>query len=163
MNNYNLKVNIFCYKIQYFDPLGRPTIPAGSDNYFCTCPSVRPHFANLAKQKQQKIIVTAGETVGLAEWIIDDTCLVFFVYFCNLLKPYIRPYNRNHISVQCKIYFNLPITSCQLFTLCLEDFFLTLPPFPSYVVQLGRQMHQCQSEFSIPLVFTLILTARERK
>ena len=26
-----------------FDPLGWPTIPAGSDNYFCTCcPSVRP-------------------------------------------------------------------------------------------------------------------------
>ena len=37
------------------DPLGRPTIPAGSDHYFCTCcQSVRPHFSNLAKQNYRK-------------------------------------------------------------------------------------------------------------
>ena len=56
------------------DPLGQPTIPAGSDQYFCICcPSVRSHFSNLEK----KLMVATGETVGLAEWIIDDTCLVF--------------------------------------------------------------------------------------
>ena len=25
-------------------------------------------------------MVTTGETVGLAEWIIDDTCLVLFLF-----------------------------------------------------------------------------------
>ena len=40
-------------------------------------PSV-PSFQNLAKQNkfQVKTMFTTGETVGLAEWIIDDTCLV---------------------------------------------------------------------------------------
>ena len=29
-----------------------------------------------------------GETVGLAEWIIDDTCLVYFAFIfkCSVLK-----------------------------------------------------------------------------
>ena len=31
------------------------------------------------KTKQQKTMVATGETVGLAEWIIDDTCLVIHV------------------------------------------------------------------------------------
>ena len=58
-----------------FDPLGRPTVTAGSDHYFRTyCPFVRPHFSNLTKQ--QKKMVATNETVGLAERIIDDTCLV---------------------------------------------------------------------------------------
>ena len=34
--------------------------------------SVRPHFSNLAKQQKQYWDVT----VRVAEWIIDDTCLV---------------------------------------------------------------------------------------
>ena len=60
------------------DPLGRPTIPAVSDHYSCTCcPSVRPSpLLKSSKTKQQKIMVATSETVGLAEWIIDDTCLV---------------------------------------------------------------------------------------
>ena len=39
---------------------------------------VHPHFSNLAKQKQQKTMFDTGVTMGLAEWIIDDTCLVYF-------------------------------------------------------------------------------------
>ena len=65
-----------------FDPRGRPTVPAGSDHYFRTCcPYIRhyvayvPTFQNLAKQNkvQTKIVIATGGTVGLAEWIIDDT------------------------------------------------------------------------------------------
>ena len=64
------------------NPLGRPTVTALSDHCFHTCcPSVRPSvptFQNLAKQNkfQAKTMFTTCETVGLAEWIIDDTCLV---------------------------------------------------------------------------------------
>ena len=45
------------YWISLVDPRGRPTVTAGSDNYFCTCclsvrPSV-PTFQNLAKQNKE--------------------------------------------------------------------------------------------------------------
>ena len=71
------------------DPLGQPTVPAGSDHYFHTdCQSsVRTSvrtFQNLAKQNnkfQAKTMLTTGETVvGLAEWIMDDllSCYVLF-------------------------------------------------------------------------------------
>ena len=58
------------------DPRGRPTVPAGSDHSFraCppfVCPSVRPHFSQ--NKFQTKTMFATGETVGLAEWIIDDT------------------------------------------------------------------------------------------
>ena len=69
------------YGIQYLmfnDPLGQPTVTAGRDNCFCTCcPSV---LFKTSKTKQQKAMVTTDETVGLAEWIIDDTCLVLLVF-----------------------------------------------------------------------------------
>ena len=59
------------------DPRGRPSVTAGSDHCFCTCrPSVCPHFSNLAKQNKVKTMFATGRTVGLAKWIIDDTCLV---------------------------------------------------------------------------------------
>ena len=35
-------------------------------------------FQNLAKQNKVKTMFSAGETVGLTECIIDDTCLVNF-------------------------------------------------------------------------------------
>ena len=55
---------------------GRPTDPANRDHYFCTDfrPYVRPHFSKYRKRRV-KIMITTGETVGLAEGIIDDTCL----------------------------------------------------------------------------------------
>ena len=39
-----------------------------------------PTFQNFAKQKKHrvKIMIATGRAVGLAEWIIDDTCLVLF-------------------------------------------------------------------------------------
>ena len=35
-----------------------------------------PTFQNLAKQNKAKTMFATGETVGLAKWIVDDTCLV---------------------------------------------------------------------------------------
>ena len=67
----------------YFDPLGQHTVTAGKDNCFRTCcPSVRPHFSKSSETKKVKTMFAAGETVGLAEWIIDDTCLVP-LYVCS--------------------------------------------------------------------------------
>ena len=61
--------------LEKIDPLGQPTVTAGSDYYFRTCcPS--PLFRS-SKTKQQKTMVATGETVGLSEWIIVDTCLVY--------------------------------------------------------------------------------------
>ena len=52
---------------------------AGSDHCFHTCrPFVLPHFSKQNKFQMRTMFAT-GETVGLAEWIIDDTCFVFFV------------------------------------------------------------------------------------
>ena len=60
------------------DPLGQPKVMAGRDHCFCTCrPSTRT-FQNLAKQNKAKTMFATGVTMGLAEWIIDDTCLVNF-------------------------------------------------------------------------------------
>ena len=72
--------------IGYFDPRGRPTVTAGSDHYFRTCClSVRPHFSK-QNQFQAKTMFTTGETVGLAEWIMDDTCLVSLFSEVSALK-----------------------------------------------------------------------------
>ena len=47
---------------------------------FYTCPFVRllvrPHFLKQNKFQAKRMFAT-GESVGLADWIIDDTCLVF--------------------------------------------------------------------------------------
>ena len=59
------------------DPRGRPTVTDGSDHCFRTfCPSVRPQFSKKPNKFPAKTMFATGETVGLAEWIIDDTCLV---------------------------------------------------------------------------------------
>ena len=48
------------------DPLGQPTVTVGSDHCFRTCnPSVRPTF-------HKTNFKPTCETVGVAEWIIDD-------------------------------------------------------------------------------------------
>ena len=56
---------------QTIDPLGRPTVPAGSDHYFCTffSPYVRPHFSKYRKTNKLRanIMIATGGTVGLAE------------------------------------------------------------------------------------------------
>ena len=62
------------FLMMFFDPLGRTTVTTSSDHCFHTCCpyvclSVRPHFSKSSKTKQIS-------SVGLAKWIIDDTCLV---------------------------------------------------------------------------------------
>ena len=76
----------FFLQSQFFDPLGQPTVTAGRDHCFRTCcpPSVRPHFLNLEKPNKQKTMFATGVTMGLAEWIIDDTCPVFIIYNLNI-------------------------------------------------------------------------------
>ena len=67
------------------DPLGQPTVKAGRDHCFRKCcPSVRqfPLFKS-SKTKQQKTMFATGETVGLAEGIIADTCPVHSVFKQN--------------------------------------------------------------------------------
>ena len=55
----------------------RPTtVRTGSDHYFHTdCPSVRPSVPKL----QNQATITGGRVCGLAKWIIDDSCLVFYI------------------------------------------------------------------------------------
>ena len=68
-----------------FDPLGQPKVTAERDHCFRTCcPSVRlsPLFKS-RETKQQKTLFATGVTMGLAEWIIDDTCLVQIRMFSN--------------------------------------------------------------------------------
>ena len=44
-------------------------------------PFVRPSpLFKSRKTKQQKTMFATGVTLGLAEWIIDDTCLVSFMF-----------------------------------------------------------------------------------
>ena len=43
------------------------------------CPSVRPHFLKQNKFQAKTMFATV-ETVGLPEWIIDNTCLVDFIF-----------------------------------------------------------------------------------
>ena len=72
------------------DPLGRSTVLAGKNRCFCTCrPFVRHHFSKQNKF-QAKTMFATGETVGLAEWIIDDTCLIPFVSMAEKASSYKR-------------------------------------------------------------------------
>ena len=80
-----------------------------SDNHLRKwCLSVNPFvifFQNLAKQNniQVRIGIATGGTVGLAEWIIDGTHVLYFLFLS--LKYYNRPYPDaneeifHHISV----------------------------------------------------------------
>ena len=74
------KVNLVHRKKCIFDPLGQPTVTAGKDQiifaHVVRTSSVRPHISKQNKF-QAKTMLATGETVGLAEWIIDDTCLVW--------------------------------------------------------------------------------------
>ena len=68
-------------------------------------PSVRPDFS-----KQNKFQAT-GETVGLAEWIIDDTCLVTIA---NAKEIYKWMHNKM-IFDNLPFHFHIPMI---LFQLC---------------------------------------------
>ena len=61
------------------DPPGRPTVTAGRDHCFCTCRLSVATFQNLAKQSENNVCY--WQDCGLAEWIIDDTCLVEICFY----------------------------------------------------------------------------------
>ena len=63
--------------VSTIDPLGQPTALPVVIIVFVhvVCPYFRPQFSKQNKF-QEKTMFATGETVGLAEWIIDDTCLV---------------------------------------------------------------------------------------
>ena len=65
---------------RYVDPLGQPTITAGNDHCFHTCPS--PYFKNRAKRSkfQVKAVIATGGIVGLAQGIIVLLLLFYEVY-----------------------------------------------------------------------------------
>ena len=78
---------------QEIDPLDRPTVRAGSIIVFAHVVRsyVRPFGAHYSKQNKFK---ATGETVGLAEWIIDDACLVWIILYHNQ-KTYKRQHRNN--------------------------------------------------------------------
>ena len=57
-----------------FDPLGQPTVTIG---IIVFAHVVRPFVPTI----QNLTMFATGETLGLAEWIIDDTCLVKKLFF----------------------------------------------------------------------------------
>ena len=63
-----------------------------------------PNFQNLAKQNkfQVKTMFTIGQTVGLAEWIIDDTYLVYFFVPNRCSIIHLKVASRNIISHRTK-------------------------------------------------------------
>ena len=63
------------------DPLGRLAVTAGcEDHLFHTCRPSVPTFQNLSKNfHSSEKVVAPGEPVGLAEWIIDDLFLLFYM------------------------------------------------------------------------------------
>ena len=90
--------------LRTIDPLGQTTVMADSDHCFRRCcPSLHPPFQNLAKQNkfQTKIMFTTDETACLAEWIIDDTCLVYtYVLITSLLSSFHSKSRQYHYNTQ---------------------------------------------------------------
>ena len=61
-----------------------------------------------SKTKQQKTMVVTGDTMGLAEWIIDGTCLLCFVLldFEKWERTYVRTDRRTYAKTM--ISWSLP-------------------------------------------------------
>ena len=68
-----------------------------------TC--VRSHFSKSRKNKTKvKILIATGVTVGLAEWIIDDNCLVtIHSTFTSLDRDIICFWKSRYRSVKMKL------------------------------------------------------------
>ena len=84
------------------DPRVRSTVATGSDNCFCKCrPFVRPYPLFNTKHISSENNVRYSKTVGLAKWIIDDTCLLYvnFVALCNCLN-----YTVNSVTLQVNLH-----------------------------------------------------------
>ena len=78
--------------MNFFDPRGCHTVTAGNDHYFRTCCLyVRPYPHSKSHKRKQ----LASVTVGLAEWIIDGThvlyifirSLIYILAGCALVSP----------------------------------------------------------------------------
>ena len=92
------------------------TVKAGSDHYFLKwCPSV-PHFSKQNKMNAKTMFATGG-TMGLAEWIFDDTCLEL----PNFLKSVTTTCSISKLSILFSHY-----SYCTMFILSFAIFFLTL-------------------------------------
>ena len=75
------------FLIHSADPHSRPVVSLFS--YVSSVRSSVPTLQNNSKQNNfqvKTIVITTGVSVGLAEWIIDDTCLVFFIVIRRGLK-----------------------------------------------------------------------------
>ena len=72
-HNFFLSSRVFIFFFLYFDPRGRPQSRPVVMTIFTQCSSVRPSVPKL----QNQATITAGRDCELAEWIIDDSCLVF--------------------------------------------------------------------------------------
>ena len=84
--------------MKFFDPRGRPTITAGGDHYFRTCCLyVRPHFSKSRRTKtckvQERIGIGSGGTVGLVEWIIDNTPVFLSLFMPAYYTVIVQKYN----------------------------------------------------------------------
>ena len=90
------------------DPLGLPTVTAGSDHWFANVvrPSVRSHFFKIFTLKT---MVTTGKTVGLAEWIIDDTCHVYIFLLLSRTKNFAKLQNQAYYNDNAVFKFNFAI------------------------------------------------------
>ena len=88
------------------DPRGRPTVMAVSDHYFRTCCLSVPTFQNLTKQNncQSRIVFATGETVGLAEWIIDGTHVLYLIAF-----PVKKQCHSNQVHFGLKVLFYIAL------------------------------------------------------
>ena len=122
------------------DPLGRPTITAGSDQYhvYNKChPFVRPHFSKYP--------------VDLAKRIINDTCLVFELFDKKLLHITFK-YTRSSINIgtspstwvtlSCHWWPNLPGKSLIILSECFPSFPCTrsdLFDIPKELIKFHRQ------------------------
>ena len=63
------------------DPLGQPTVTVGRDHCFRTCcPSVRLSPLFKSRKTKQRKQCSLLRDYGFAEWIIDDTCFVFYIF-----------------------------------------------------------------------------------
>ena len=131
-NKWSRKINdnVISYHFSKYciDPRGRPIVTAGRDHCFCTCrphirpsyrTSVRPHFSKQNKL-QAKTMFATGQTVGLAEWIIDDTCLVNKLSrFNNLVNLKLQRLTYSNISS----YFTFPVLYLLIFLLAAGKLF----------------------------------------
>ena len=74
-SNHEAWVAIYCWST-------RPTQSHGLVGIIVFTLVVRPHFSNLEKQNNRKLLFATGVTMGLAEWIVDDT--VSFIFFSKV-------------------------------------------------------------------------------